>query len=177
MSSSSQQQQAEYPSYTGRCLCGAVEFKISGKPLFNCIYHCSICRFNHSAHFKHAIAMDTKDITWVKGKDNLAGYTTPASKGGLGLKRCFCKDCGTAIWSDWTESEAYKHLSHYKGVSGALFATGDVVAEGKVTSSVLPEALLPQFHVFYADRVRDVDDKLPHFKDLPKDFGGSGELI
>jgi hypothetical protein len=121
--------------------------------------------------------MDTKDITWIKGADKLKGYTTPAEQGGLGLKRCFCGECGTAIWSDWTESEAYKHLAHYKGVSVSLFAAGHVTEGKGIKSSLLPEDLMPKFHVFYEDRVRDVDDKLPHFKDLPKEFGGSGELV
>ena len=44
--------------------------------------------------------------------------------------------------------------------------------DGKV-----PQGLEPQLHIFYGERVMDVADDLPKFKDLPEPFGGTGELL
>jgi hypothetical protein len=35
----------------------------------------------------------------------------------------------------------------------------------------------PTLHVHYGERVLQVRDGLPKFKDFPKDFGGSGETL
>jgi hypothetical protein len=35
----------------------------------------------------------------------------------------------------------------------------------------------PTLHVHYGERVLAVRDGLPKFKDFPKDFGGSGDVI
>ncbi len=35
----------------------------------------------------------------------------------------------------------------------------------------------PTMHVNYSEKVLAVRDGLPKFKDFPKDFGGSGEMV
>jgi len=35
----------------------------------------------------------------------------------------------------------------------------------------------PTFHVHYGEKVMQVRDGLPKFKDFPKDFGGSGDTV
>ena len=35
----------------------------------------------------------------------------------------------------------------------------------------------PALHVNYGEKVLAVKDGLPKFKDFPKDFGGSGEML
>ncbi len=35
----------------------------------------------------------------------------------------------------------------------------------------------PTVHVYYADRTIDVKDGLPKFKDMPAEFGGSGDML
>lgn len=41
----------------------------------------------------------------------------------------------------------------------------------------VPQGLEPQLHIFYGERVMNVADDLPKFKDLPEPFGGTGELL
>jgi hypothetical protein len=38
-------------------------------------------------------------------------------------------------------------------------------------------AYTPALHVNYGEKVMSVRDGLPKFKDFPKDFGGSGEML
>ncbi len=32
-------------------------------------------------------------------------------------------------------------------------------------------------HVYYGEKTMSVPDGLPRYKDVPKDFGGSGEML
>jgi hypothetical protein len=49
-----------------------------------------------------------------------------------------------------------------RGVNGALFPTG---------------AFVPEFHIQCRFENDPIADELPHFKGLPIEFGGSGELM
>jgi hypothetical protein len=42
---------------------------------------------------------------------------------------------------------------------------------------ILGLAFAPSLHVHYGEKVMAVKDGLPKFKDFPKDFGGSGEVV
>jgi hypothetical protein len=71
------------------------------------------------------------------------------------LNMCFCSDCG-----------------------------GNLMAESNVTGliDVFPMILTgfrfePAAHVNYAERVKDMPDGLPKFRDMPEAAGGSGEMI
>ena len=47
-----------------------------------------------------------------------------------------------------------------------------------VYAAILPELpFAPGLHVFYAEGKVKVKDGLPKFKDMPADFGGSGETV
>jgi hypothetical protein len=41
----------------------------------------------------------------------------------------------------------------------------------------LPKTFKPDKHIWYQDRIKDLDDKLPKYKDAPVEQFGSGELI
>jgi hypothetical protein len=43
--------------------------------------------------------------------------------------------------------------------------------------SIQGSAFKPALHVHYGEKVMQVKDGLPKFKDFPKDFGGSGETL
>ncbi len=64
----------------------------------------------------------------------------------------------TAGWIDWSESETYKVMHFVRGTSAALFAHGAAVGRPSKDGSVLPASLQHHIHIFYADRVRDVQD-------------------
>ena len=46
-----------------------------------------------------------------------------------------------------------------------------------IVSDILDAPFEPKFHIHYAERVWSVKDGLPKFKDMPTEFGGSGETV
>ncbi len=77
----------------GSCLCGAVQFEISGgfDAFFLC--HCSRCRKNSgSAHGANLFASKAT-IAWQSGEENIASYRLPDTR----HERSFCKTCGSAL--------------------------------------------------------------------------------
>lgn len=72
---------------TGRCLCGAVTYRVDG-PLRDCIAcHCSQCR-RSSGNYVVATAAANADLT-IEGSDALTWH--PSSDA---AERGFCKVCG-----------------------------------------------------------------------------------
>jgi hypothetical protein len=76
----------------GSCLCGGIQFEITGpltSPL-NC--HCSQCRKQHGAAFRSRVRVRVEDFHWLQGERLLKCYESPR-----GYQRCFCSDCGSPI--------------------------------------------------------------------------------
>lgn len=80
--------------YSGACLCGAVQFEISG-PIRHIVYcHCSQCRKAQGSAFATNGIVESTDFTFLSGEDELTAYeSTP------GQKKYFCKICGSPIIS------------------------------------------------------------------------------
>jgi hypothetical protein len=80
---------------TGRCLCGAVEYRCSGEVLVGGHCHCEDCRRSsgtgHSSHL--AVPADT-----VVVRGTVAEYARPADSGNV-VTRCFCPTCGAPVYS------------------------------------------------------------------------------
>lgn len=78
---------------TGRCLCGVVQYALSGGPetrvIVNC--HCSYCRRAHGSAFVTVALMRRSRIDWTAG-EALSRFRSPA--GGI---RFFCSECGTRL--------------------------------------------------------------------------------
>ena len=90
------------------------------------------------------------NVRVVKGADNLGLYKrTEASH------RQFCKSCGAPVL-----------------VGHPAMGLTDIPA-----GSVVGLAYAPTVHVNYGEKVLSVRDGLPKFKDFPKEFGGSGEML
>lgn len=77
---------------TGKCLCGAIEFKFTPKEniAFNCF--CSICRRSHGADYATQIPSSKSSLVFISGKDHLTEYKS--SQYG---NRAFCKTCGSRL--------------------------------------------------------------------------------
>ena len=82
---------------TGRCLCGAITFRVSGelRDVFNC--HCRRCR-RFTGHHMAATAAETDDLTVEDSGANLRWfYPVPEAKYG------FCARCGSSLF--WQSPE------------------------------------------------------------------------
>lgn len=80
--------------YSGKCLCGEVEIKITG-PISDIIHcHCSLCRKNSGTAFATNGFIEAKDLVFVSGQNNLSSFSFK-----LGRFRHFCTSCGSPVYS------------------------------------------------------------------------------
>jgi hypothetical protein len=137
-------------SYTGSCFCGAVQLQVTGEPEAMGYCHCESCRHWSAGPVNAFTLWKPEAVTITKGVDNIETYNkTPASY------RKWCKMCGGHIYTDHP--------------AGGLI---DVYA------AILPGLdFKPAMHVNYQESVLPVKDGLPKLKDMPKEIGGSGELM
>lgn len=136
--------------YRGACLCGAVQIKVSGKPVANGYCHCETCRRWHAAPINHWTAWPDDAVSVEAGEALLNSYRL--SEHSL---RHWCTQCGAGVLN--------------KSNKGLTMVYAVVLENSGLEFS-------PDMHVNYAARAMDVADDLPKFKDFPQAFGGSGEM-
>ena len=80
--------------YTGSCLCGGVQFTINAElePIQIC--HCTQCRKAQGTAIATNSPVPAASFVMTRGRELITEYeSTP------GKKRCFCKVCGSPIYS------------------------------------------------------------------------------
>ncbi len=81
---------------TGGCLCGAVRYTVS-QPLEKIIAcHCTHCQKASGAGASHNALLPTSAVTFTSGTPKL--FRDTAESGNI-LKRYFCGDCGSPLYS------------------------------------------------------------------------------
>ncbi|MBU3001714.1 GFA family protein [Roseovarius nubinhibens] len=78
---------------TGQCLCGAVQFRVSGQFESFFLCHCSRCRKHSGSAHSANLFSSTAKIFWVLGEENIKTFRVPGSR----HVRNFCSDCGAAL--------------------------------------------------------------------------------
>ena len=134
----------------GACFCGAVEFKVSGEPAAMGYYHCVDCSTWAASPINSFSLFPLGSVTVTKGEDNIGSFSKTANS-----EQKFCKTCGGHLFSD--------HPS-----------MGLVDVYANVMPGFKHE---PALHVHYGNKSISVKDGLPKFKDMPSDFGGSGDTL
>lgn len=78
-------------THKGSCLCGAVQFEITGAfdQFFLC--HCSRCRKGSGTAHGANLFSRTARIEWLSGEDKIKTYRVPNSR----HDRSFCTECGS----------------------------------------------------------------------------------
>jgi hypothetical protein len=79
------------PPLLGGCLCGAIRFEITGKPLWMTLCHCSRCR---KAGAGVTVTVRARDFRWLSGRELVATYVPEPP---FNIERCFCSRCGTPL--------------------------------------------------------------------------------
>lgn len=79
---------------TGRCLCGSVRFRITGRIGAVGYCHCSQCRRASGTAFAANADVRRADITFESGLDGVTEY-----KSSPGKFRAFCSRCGSPLYS------------------------------------------------------------------------------
>jgi hypothetical protein len=134
----------------GKCFCGAVEIEVAGEPKVMGFCHCSSCRSWGAAPVNAFSLWDPQTVKVTKGEDKLATYNkTKASF------RKFCKTCGGHVMTDHPQ-----------------------IGLIDVYAATIPDlSFQPQVHIHYGEKVLSIPDGLPKFKDVPSEFGGSGDKL
>jgi hypothetical protein len=137
-------------SYTSGCACGAVQVELTGEPPVQAYCHCSSCRGWLGAPLHAATLWPTGSVKVTKGAENLGMYQRTEKS-----LRQFCRSCGAPV------------LIGHPGIGMTDVPAG----------SIQGFTFKPALHVHYGEKVMAVKDGLPKFKDFPKDFGGSGDML
>ncbi|MES2104904.1 MAG: GFA family protein [Pseudomonadota bacterium] len=115
----------DYP-LDGGCTCGAVRYRMTGKPLFVHCCHCRWCQRETGASFALNAMIEADRIVLLQGEPE--AVDTP-SYSGKGQKILRCPHCRVALWS------------HYAGA-------GETICFVRVGTLDTPDALPPDIHIF-----------------------------
>ena len=79
------------PTFRGSCLCGSVQYEISGDPqrFYHC--HCGRCRKASGTGHASNLLVKADGIKWTKGEELVRTYKVPEAKR---FARWFCSVCG-----------------------------------------------------------------------------------
>ncbi len=131
--------------WTGGCLCGAVRYRITAKPIAAYYCHCSMCRRNSGGGmFLASATVSIEGFTFTKGKP--AAYES--SPGNL---RLFCGACGSPL--------------------GCRVAEDPKLIEFHLGCLDDPNLITPELHQFTSSQVSwcEIDDGLPrHAEGAPE---------
>ena len=124
--------------YSGRCLCGAVRYEVSGPAGNPCYCHCDSCRRAAGAPLVAWATFARERLRIVQGQ--LTEYRSSAA-----VLRGFCAACGGAL--------TYRHESRGTEIDVTLASLDE------------PGSLAPRMHVWVAERLPwvTISDGLPQF--------------
>jgi hypothetical protein len=79
---------------TGRCLCGAVTYRVSApfKQFAHC--HCERCRKATGTGHATNLYVEPGNFEWLTGEDRTARYDLPTAKS---FATTFCRTCGSPL--------------------------------------------------------------------------------
>jgi hypothetical protein len=138
------------PTHQGSCFCGAVEIEAVGEPFAMGYCHCSDCRAWAAAPVNGFTLWKLEAVNVKRGERFLATYQKTERS-----HRQYCTNCGGHVMTAHSKEDFV-----------------DVYA------AILPTLTFePQIHVHYGETVLRIKDGLPKLKELPEEFGGSGEEV
>ncbi|MGB0866104.1 MAG: GFA family protein [Granulosicoccaceae bacterium] len=80
--------------HTGGCLCGAVRYRVDGSIEEVAACHCHQCKQAQGSAFALNAPLSTDSFRFLSGEDYLQSYRHTPNK-----RRVFCKQCGSALFS------------------------------------------------------------------------------
>ncbi len=110
----------------GRCGCGTVSYRLTGRPLIVHCCHCRSCQHETGSAFAVNAVIEADRVALLSGATETV--LTP-SDSGKGQKIVRCPACRVAVWS------------HYA-------AAGDSVCFVRVGTLDNPDALPPDIHIY-----------------------------
>lgn len=137
-------------AYKAQCFCGAVEIEATGQPAVTGYCHCDDCQAWSAAPINAFTLWPPESVRVTRGGENIMTFNKTE-----GSYRKFCGRCGGHIMTD---HPGMKLVDVYAPLLQGF-------------------SHQPTLHVHYANKSVSVKDGLPKFKDLPSQFGGTGESL
>lgn len=79
--------------HLGSCLCGAVQFKVTGTFEHFYLCHCSHCRKDTGSAHAANLFSSTAKLVWLAGQEQVSTFNLLRTR----HTRCFCSVCGSAL--------------------------------------------------------------------------------
>ena len=140
---------SSFPDAEGHCYCGAVTVKCEGTPAVMAMCHCRSCRHWTGGYGNLATLWNTDKVT-VTGEIKVYHHTPESIS-----HRTFCAKCGGNVMNSHPKMDM-------QDVCGGIL-------------NIYP--LDPSMHINYGERIIDMIDGKPKFKDTPLPMHGSGIMI
>ncbi len=79
---------------TGTCLCGSVQYKITGQAtkFYHC--HCKRCRKATGTGHASNLFLQPGSLKWIKGEELVRQFKVPEA---IRFTNCFCSTCGSRL--------------------------------------------------------------------------------
>jgi hypothetical protein len=138
----------------GRCLCGGIQFEITGPLLAPLNCHCSQCRKQHGAAFRSRVRVAASDFHFLTGEHLLKFYESPR-----GYQRGFCGDCGSPIINRAGPSRKMP----------PEFPDPPLPQYGVALALLDDPPVRPELHCFVASKAPwfEITDDLPQYAEYP----------
>jgi hypothetical protein len=137
-------------AHVGSCFCGAVTLEVAGAPEAMGYCHCDSCRSWSAAPVNAFSLWKPEAVRITSGAEHLATFQKTERS-----QRQYCARCG-----------------------GHLMTNHPLLGLVDVYAATIPTlAFTPGVHINYAETVLPMQDGLPKLKDVPAEFGGSGETM
>lgn len=79
---------------SGSCLCGSVQYEISGNQGVFQYCNCSRCRKFSGSAFSANLFVAPADFRWLQGEEHVGRYELPEARH---FATCFCRNCGSSL--------------------------------------------------------------------------------
>jgi hypothetical protein len=126
-----------------KCSCETVELQLSGSPAACGFCHCSSCQDFYALPVFSVTAWKREAVQVANGEDRLGEFTHPKKQ----MQKYFCLSCGETLF----------------GTNRLGMAVIGTPLIERAFGGQLPNEFRPTFHLFYAQRVLDVEDALPKY--------------
>lgn len=137
-------------TYKAACFCGAVEIEAAGAPAVMGYCHCADCAAWAAAPVNAFTLWPTDSVRVTKGEAQIGSFSKTENS-----NRKYCTSCGGHLMTD---HPGMKLVDVYASVLKGF-------------------PYEPSVHVHYESKSVSMADGLPKFKDLPAEFGGSGDML
>jgi hypothetical protein len=136
--------------HVGSCFCGAVELTVTGAPEAMGYCHCTSCRKWSAGPVNAFTLWKPEAVRFTKGAELVGEFAKTENS-----HRKWCTRCGG-------------HLVNEHPVWGLIDVYAATIPDYPFKAAV---------HVNYQETVLPVADGLPKLRDVPRELGGSNELM